>query len=473
MTTWRIFGMAALAAAVPAAIVAGPVLSSEAASAPAAGGVYQLAVKISGQCLDVVAGSTASGALLQQWGCTAGATWQQFRLAAVGSGRFNLVNVNSGKCVDVPSGTSTSGVRLQQWSCGDAAKTNQQWTLTASGSGTYQIVSVASGLCITDQGASKASGAAIVQETCTANSNKQWAFNAVSGGSTVAADGTGTYRTVQAAIDAVPANNASPVTITIKAGTYRENVIVPSNKPYVTLRGTGGSPSDVVIVNNHSAGAYGTAGSATVLVQAHDFGATNVTFSNDYDEAANGQSQALALYLNADKQVLTNVRLLADQDTFLNNNSARTYVVNSYIEGTVDFIYGGGILVCDACRIHEKRTTGGPITAASTPAANAYGMLFYRSTITGAVNNTTQLGRPWRQDAQVLFRECSLSATIATAQPWINMSDATWQKARFLEYKNTGAGATVNGNRPQLSDAQAANYTPQKYLAGADGWNPL
>src|SRR4051794_32524283 len=63
----------------------------------------------------------------------------------------------------------------------------------------------------------------------TANTNKQWAFTAAgSCPCTVAADGTGTYRTVQAAIDAVPANNGSRVTITIKAGTYREIVTIPS-----------------------------------------------------------------------------------------------------------------------------------------------------------------------------------------------------------------------------------------------------
>ncbi len=71
------------------------------------------------------------------------------------------------------------------------------------------------------------------------------------------------------------------------------------------------------------------------------------------------------------------------------------------------------------------------------------------------------------------YRESSLSATITTAQPWTNMGTATWQNARFYEYKNTGSGATKNSNRTQLTDAQAANYTPQKYLAGTDGWNPI
>jgi pectinesterase len=143
------------------------------------------------------------------------------------------------------------------------------------------------------------------------------------------------------------------------------------------------------------------------------------------------------------------------------------------VEGTVDFIFGGASAVFNACQIYEKRSTGGPITAANTDAAKTYGILFYRSTITGATNNKTQLGRPWGAAAQVLYRESSLSATIATGQPWIDMSSNSWKNARFFEYKNTGSGATTNSNRPQMSDSTAANYTPQKYLAGTDGWNPL
>ncbi|GAA2859721.1 hypothetical protein Acy02nite_23870 [Actinoplanes cyaneus] len=165
--------------AVPTAIVGWAVLPSEAATAPAAGGTYTLAVKKSGMCLDVPGASKDNAALLQQWGCTAGATWQQFQLVTAGSG-YLLKNVNSGRCVDVPSSSTTSGTRLQQWAC-KAGQTNQQFTLAASGTGTYQIVNVGNGLCVTDEGASTASGAAIVQETCSANSNKQWAFTAVSG----------------------------------------------------------------------------------------------------------------------------------------------------------------------------------------------------------------------------------------------------------------------------------------------------
>jgi pectin methylesterase-like acyl-CoA thioesterase len=474
-------GIAAIAILATALLTASAAIVGSAsvasASVPTAGGTYQLVAGHSGMCLDLPGASGDNGVGLQQWGCTDGAAWQQFRLTSVSQDRYQLVSVSSGKCLDVEGGSTATGARVLQWDCG-SSKAWQQWTVVAGSGGAHRVANVQSGLCLTVQNASTASGAAIVQGACTTATDKQWTFDdgaTAPGSYTVAADGTGQYRTVQAAVDAVGAGNASRVTITIKPGTYRERVIVPTDKPYVSLVGGGDSSDDVVIVNNISAGMAGShRGSATLVAEGHDFVADNLTVSNDFDEASQPSGgQALAVYLNADRAVLDDLRLLGDQDTFLVNNNARAYVTDSYIEGTVDFIYGGGIAVFERCKIYEKRSTGGPITAASTPAERQYGFLFYRSTITGATNGTTQLGRPWRQGAQVVYRESSLSATIATGQPWIDMSDAEWENARYFEYRNTGAGATVNSNRPQLTDAQALDYTPRRYLAGSDGWNPV
>ena len=106
--------VAALALAVPSALISYVALPSEAAAVPAAGQTYQLAVTRSGMCIDVTAGSKDNSALLQQWGCASGATWQQFKLVAVGS-NYQLVNVNSGKCIDVPDFSTTSGVASAWW----------------------------------------------------------------------------------------------------------------------------------------------------------------------------------------------------------------------------------------------------------------------------------------------------------------------------------------------------------------------
>ena len=56
-------------------------------------------------------------------------------------------------------------------------------------------------------------------------------------GIVVAADGSGDFKTVQEAVDAVPANNRTRTVIRIKPGTYKARVIVPSNKPRVTFQG--------------------------------------------------------------------------------------------------------------------------------------------------------------------------------------------------------------------------------------------
>ncbi len=115
----------------------------------------------------------------------------------------------------------------------------------------------------------------------------------------VAKDGSGNYTSVQAAVNAVPANNSSRFTITIKPGTYYEPVTVPANKPYVCFVGSTGNAADVVITYDSASGTkksdgstYGTSGSASVTISAHDFVAQYLTFANSFDEAAHPRSPA-------------------------------------------------------------------------------------------------------------------------------------------------------------------------------------
>ncbi|MFH8497892.1 pectinesterase family protein [Streptomyces coeruleorubidus] len=311
---------------------------------------------------------------------------------------------------------------------------------------------------------------------------------------TVAKDGSGQYTTVQAAVNAVPANNPSRVVIAVKPGTYRELVKVPSNKPHVTIQGTGGSRKDTTIVYNNASGTpkpgggtYGTGGSATVAVEADDFQARNLTISNDFDEKANQQlsgHQAVALRTAADKVFLDGIIVSGDQDTLLLDTAAkdrlgRVYVSNSYVIGNVDFIFGRATAVVDRSVITLKKrwdgTSAGYVTAPST-AANRKGILIANSTVNGDVSGGSfYLGRPWHAggdaslDPQTTVRNTSLSAAIKST-PWTDMSGFSWKDDRFAEYKNTGAGAgAASTNRPHLTDAQAANQEVADWLAG---WTP-
>ena len=311
---------------------------------------------------------------------------------------------------------------------------------------------------------------------------------------TVAKDGSGQYSTVQAAVNAVPANNSSRVVISVKPGTYRELVKVPANKPHVTIQGTGASRKDTVIVYNNAAGTqkpdgsgtYGTGGSATVAVDADDFQARNLTISNDFDEAAHQDiaQQAVALRTGSDKVFLDGVIVSGDQDTLLVDTAAkdklgRVYMSNSYVVGNVDFIFGRATAVIDKSVITLKKryngTSAGFVTAPST-AANRKGILIANSTVNGDVSDRSfYLGRPWHAggdatlDPQTTVRNTSLSAAIKTT-PWTDMSGFSWRDDRFAEYKNTGAGSgAASSDRPQLTDAQAADQEVADWLAG---WTP-
>ncbi|MFF0085562.1 pectinesterase family protein [Streptomyces canus] len=311
---------------------------------------------------------------------------------------------------------------------------------------------------------------------------------------TVAKDGSGQYSTVQAAVNAVPANNPSRVVISVKPGTYRELVKVPSNKPHVTIQGSGGSRNDTVIVYNNASGTpkpdgsgtYGTGGSATVAVEADDFQARNLTISNDFDEASHQDiaGQAVALRTAADKVFLDGVIVSGDQDTLLVDTAAkeklgRVYMTNSYVIGNVDFIFGRATAVIDKSVITLKKrwngTSAGYVTAPST-AAGRKGILIANSTVNGDVSSASfYLGRPWHAggdaslDPQTTVRNTSLSAAIKST-PWTDMSGFSWKDDRFAEYKNTGAGSgAASSNRPQLTDAQATGQEVADWLGD---WTP-
>ena len=54
---------------------------------------------------------------------------------------------------------------------------------------------------------------------------------------TVAKDGSGNFKTVQAAIDSAPTGRTAAFKIYIKNGKYKEKITIPSNKPFIQLIG--------------------------------------------------------------------------------------------------------------------------------------------------------------------------------------------------------------------------------------------
>ena len=303
-------------------------------------------------------------------------------------------------------------------------------------------------------------------------------------GAVVSADGSGTHTTIQAAVDTVPTNGTKPFVILVKPGRYAEHVVVPANCPFITLRGEPEELNNTIITGALNVKTPGSDGktlsarqSSTVLVQARNFTAENITFENTTTRA--DKVQALAMYVEADRAVFRNCRFLGWQDTLRadapRNGVGRQYFSGCYLEGYVDFIYAAGTAVFDHCHIHAK--ADGYLTAASTPKTAAYGYVFLDCKITAGpdVQQGFFLGRPWRPNAATAFINCELPAQVRP-EGWNNWGNPTNElTARYAEYNSTGAGANPAARvkwARQLTEVEAKTYTVENILRGADAWNP-
>lgn len=306
---------------------------------------------------------------------------------------------------------------------------------------------------------------------------------------TVALDGSGDYKTVQEAVAAVPDNNAGRTIIHLKPGVYQGQIIVPKEKTQVTFQGEDAATTILTYDRNVKdpvpEGQAPQGKGDGVVIDGNDFEADNITFRN----TSGDHGQAMALRVDGDRAVFRRCRLLGWQDTLL-CWSGRQYFKDCYIEGRVDFIYGGATVVFDACEIHSKN--GGHITAASTPQDHPYGFVFLHCRLTGDPAPwaaptgivarkpsrgpvLADLGRPWRPFGAVAFIDCSMGDHIKP-EGWNNWDKTENEEtARYREYKSTGPGANPEKRAAwakQLSDEEAANYTVANILGGTDNWNP-
>jgi pectinesterase len=279
----------------------------------------------------------------------------------------------------------------------------------------------------------------------------------------VAQDGTGDFTSVQAAIHAVPDFRKKKTTIFIKAGTYKEKIVLAESKAFVQLIGE--HPETTVLTfddyaskKNRFGEEVGTTGSSSFYAFGEGFSAKNISFQN----SAGPVGQAVAIWVKSDKAYFENCRFLGFQDTLYTYGAeSRQYYKNCYIEGTVDFIFGSSIAVFENCTLHCKGE--GYITAASTPQWRPYGYVFMNCKITGEKPNSHYLGRPWRPYARVVFIDSEISDTIK-AEGWENWRNPANEKtAYYAEFRNRGPGASIE-KRISWShkSVDPADYTLQK-----------
>lgn len=291
---------------------------------------------------------------------------------------------------------------------------------------------------------------------------------------TVAKDGSGNYKTIQAALDAVPSNSKKPTIIYIKKGIYKEVIIVDATKNYISLIGED-KYNTIITFNNHagkklpSGDTLNTWTCATAFVYGNNFSAQNITFENNAGFTA---GQAVALRVEGNRAFFKNCRMVGFQDVlFLSGSGVKHFFKDCYIEGTTDFIFGAATAVFKNCHIHSKKNSH--VTAASTNSIIPYGFVFFNCRLTAdSVTNKVSLGRPWSPTASVTYINCWMDKHIIP-EGWNNWRNpANEATARYAEYRSTGPGANP-GQRvtrsKQLTDEEVKKYTIKNILGD---WNP-
>lgn len=289
----------------------------------------------------------------------------------------------------------------------------------------------------------------------------------------VSRDGTGEFRTIDEAIEVCRAFMDYTKVIYVKKGVYKEKLIIPSWLTNITICGedrdntiitwddhanikmpVGGQDSEAAVKGKP----MGTFRTYTLKVQGSYITLKDITIENN----AAKLGQAVALHTEGDHILVQNCRLLGNQDTvYTGIGGTRVAFYDCYIEGTTDFIFGPSIAWFQNCEIHSKANSY--ITAASTPAAQKYGYVFYKCRLTADKDvDKVYLGRPWRPFAATIFMDCELGKHIRP-EGWHNWNNAKNEEtARYAEYGNKGEGASTKNRvkwSKQLSKKEAAKVT--------------
>jgi len=297
---------------------------------------------------------------------------------------------------------------------------------------------------------------------------------------TVAADGSGNHTSINVALNSFRAYSPVRLTLHIKAGIYREKVVVPAWLTNLTIVGDG--RENTIITWDDFSGKplpggpdsatgkdkFSTFNSYTVLVQGSDITIRNLTIRN----TAGRVGQAVALHVEGDRVTVEACNILGNQDTLLTaNGSSRQFYKDCTIEGTTDFIFGPATAVFQRCTV--RSLSDSYITAASTPQGTAYGYVFLDCTLTAADSaKRVYLGRPWRQYARTVFIRTQMGAHIRP-EGWHNWSKPEAETTAFYaEYNSRGPGAApaarVAWSR-RLSGKDAAAYTLKNIFGD---WTP-
>ncbi|GAB4841822.1 hypothetical protein Ancab_022558 [Ancistrocladus abbreviatus] len=295
----------------------------------------------------------------------------------------------------------------------------------------------------------------------------------------VALDGSGQFKSIKDALKAYnPKAQQGRYVIYVKAGVYKEEVLVDKNMANILMYGDGPEKTKVTGRKNVAIDKLNTMQTASFAVQANGFMCKNMGFENT---AGPDGHQAVALRVNGEQAVFHNCRFDGYQDT-LYTQAGSHFFRDCTISGTVDFIFGNGATLIQKSKIIVRLPNlnqFNAVTAQGREGPNEpAGIVLQGCDIVAdpALNPhknkvKTFLGRPWKPYARTVFMESTMGDFIVPEgyQPWQN--DKHTGTAFYGEYANSGPGANTDRrvkwkNVKVLSKEEALTYTASEFWKG-------
>ncbi|KAF3774781.1 putative pectinesterase/pectinesterase inhibitor 34 [Nymphaea thermarum] len=319
----------------------------------------------------------------------------------------------------------------------------------------------------------------------------------------VASDGSGTYKTIEEAIKAVPEKSTKRTVIYVKAGRnvlggyttfHSATFAVESNK----LKSKKNNDQEVgfhhdlmILVDISCLGGFFFGSAVThelnfvsAAATGTGFIARDITFENT---AGPQNHQAVALRIGADHAVVYRCAIIGYQDT-LYVHSQRQFYRECDIYGSVDFIFGNAAVVIQNCSIYARKPMDNQkntITAQNRKDPNQNtGISIHMSQIRPADDLVpfkgkvpTYLGRPWKLYSRVVYMLSYMDDHI-NPEGWLPWSGTFALDTLFYgEYMNYGPGAAVGkrvqwpGYRVITSPEEAGKFTVAQFIYGSS-WLP-
>ena len=203
-----------------------------------------------------------------------------------------------------------------------------------------------------------------------------------------------------------------------------------------------------------------------------------------YEGSVASGGVGIAIQDRGDKNIYKHVDLQGNQDTYLSSGAAnqRCYFEDGRIEGTVDYICGGGnIWFENILFFNNDRANADVIFAPATSAETVYGYVVSNCTVDGAAgqDGNWNMARGWKAAAAVtwLNTTCKIAPS---AKGYTNMGAGL--QVRFHEYNtHLEDGTVITGHNleglgyAENSDAiyleNEGVYTYDNVIKGDDNWD--